>query len=510
LAGNSIRDAWFIACDQKQPSGVQAKVLGEEYYHLYESIYNQMPDHAQDATYWRSTKWCGTTQPALYVNPQQVTAMPVFPTPPLSLAEATSRWGDLSSVFDVPTQTTAMASLAQGDTWTSISGTHQLEMDSKSGLFYYVDSGALFTVPTTSQVSVLSAQDAKLTADEFLSNTHLMPSDAYFAEVAPVNLDTIQKPGLAGANAPEVVNSTVTDYEVIYSRVVTGTSSTGLAPTQAISYSVVGAGSKLKVYVHATGGAARVNSPTQAGAVVGAQGGWRQVGSVSALAPQKMTAVLPYSQIETLFQIMEPEVAYKHVPFDNPTSKTVLTYTLGYWEEATGVGQDQLYPAYIISAVYTGESVTQTLVVTGTSYMPVDSTFMPPLAKIQSTSDLGKTLWPGQVITLSAADASKTLAEVGIDPSLNFKLGTGPTYTYRWYRDSIAPENEIPGTANLKDISYTVTLQGTNWQGTPVPQTIYLVVNDVLSPHTSRNTSVAMVQANVMPPVYLPSIFKVQ
>ena len=204
LLGNSIKDAWFIACDQKQPSGVQAKVLGEEYYDLYESIYNQMPDHAQDATYWRSTKWCGTTQPALYVDPQQVTAMPVFLTPPLAFAE--QKWGDLSNVFGVPTQTAMMAQMVQGDTWTSISGTHQLEFDSKSGLFYYVDSGALFSGTVASAAAILSPYDAKLTADKFLSDTHLMPADAQFAEVVPVYLDTIQKPGLAGANAPEVVN----------------------------------------------------------------------------------------------------------------------------------------------------------------------------------------------------------------------------------------------------------------------------------------------------------------
>ena len=509
VAGNSIRDAWFIACDQKQPSGVVAKVMAEEYGDLYESIYYQMPAQQQDNWYWVSTKACGTTQPALYVDPQQVTAMPVFPTPPLSLAEAQNQWGNLGTAFGVPTQTATMASMAQGGTWTSISGTHQLEMDSVNGLFYYVDSGALFSGTVASKAAILAPMDAKTTADQFLNDNHLMPGDAQFAEVAPVNLDQLQKPGLAGANAPEVVNSTVTDYEVIYSRIVTGTS-TGLAPTQPISFSVVGAGSKLKVYVKPTGGAARVATPEQAGAVVGAQGGWRRIESTSALALQKMTAVLPDSQIETLFQKMEPQVAYKHVPFDNPTSKTVLTHTLGYWEEPTGTGQDQLYPAYVISATYTGASITQTLVVTGVSYMPVDPTFMPPLAKIQSTSDLGRNLWPGQVITLSAADASKTLAQVRIDPSLDFKLGTGPTYTYRWYRDSVVPENEIPGTNNLKDITYTVTLSGTNWQGTPVPQTIYLVVNDVLSPHTSRNTALDMVQVNVMPPVYLPLVIRSQ
>jgi len=516
LAGNSLRDAWFIACDQKQPSGVQAKVLGEEYYDLYESIYNQMPDHAQDATYWRSTKWCGTTQPALYVDPQQVTAMPVLLTPPLSFAEATSRWDNLGATFGVPTQTATlatMAPLAQGGVWTSTLGTHQLEMDSVSGLFYYVDSGALFSGTAASQVGILSAQDAKATADAFLNGNKLMPGDAQFAEAVPVNLDTIQKPppGLKSPSAPVVITSTVTDWEVIYSRIVTGTT-TGLAPTQAISFSVVGDGAKLKVYVKPTGGAARVATPEQTGAVVGAQGGWRQVGSVSALSPQKMTAVQPYDKIEKLFQIMEPQTAYKHVPFDNPTNKTVLTYTLGYWEESTGSGQDQLYPAYIISATYEG-STPDPLVVTGTTYMPIDPEFMPPLAKVQSTSDLGKNLWPGQVITLSAADASKTLAELGYDASLDFKLGVGNTlppnygYTYEWYRGSVADGNLIGSGRNL---NYTVTLSGDSWQAAPVPQTIYLRVRDIGSSHTSRQTSLATAQVNIMPPVYLPLVIRGQ
>jgi hypothetical protein len=506
LAGNSIRDAWFIACDQKQPSGVQAKVLGEEYYDLYESIYSQMPGHPQDATYWVSTKWCGTRQPALYVNPQEVTAMPVLPTPPLSLAAAQNLWNGLGSTFGVPTQTAAMAPLALGDTWVSVSGTHQLEMDSANGLFYYVDNGALFSGTVAAKNGILAPLDAKAIADQFLTSNNLMSADAQFAEVLPVNLDTIQKPtGLNSPIAPKVINSTVTDYEVIYARIVTATN-VGLTPAPTISYTVAGAGSKLKVYVTAAGGSARVSAPGQTGAVVGAQGGWRQVQSGKTLGPQQTTAVLPYPQVETLFQKMEPQVAYKNVPFDNPTSKTVLSYTLGYWEEAIGEkGQDQLYPAYIISATYS--SITPTASVTGVSYMPIDSTFMPPLAKIQSTSDLSKNVRPGQVITLSAADASKTLAEVGIDPSLNFPLGTGP-YLYTWYRDSIATGNEIPGTSNQKDITYTVTLSGTTVHGAPVSQSIYLVVKDAGSAHTSRNTSYAVVQANVMPPVYLPMLLK--
>ena len=508
LAGNSIRDAWFVACDQKQPSGVQAKVLGEEYYDLYETIYNQMPGHPQDATYWVSTKWCGTRQPALYVDPRQVTAMPVLPTPPLSLAEAQNLWNGLGTTFGVPTQTAGMAPLALGDTWISFSGTHQLEMDSANGLFYYVDNGALFSTTVAAAMHPLAPTDAKAIADQFLNDNKLMPADAQFAEVAPVNLDTVQKPaGLYSSSAPQVINSTVTDYEVIYARVVTGTSA-GLSPASVVSYTVTGAGSKLKVYVKATGGAAHVSEPGQLGAVVGAQGGWRHVQGGQTLGPQQTTAVLPFAQVETLFQKMEPQVAYKNVPFDNPTSKTVLSYTLGYWEEAIGEkGQDQLYPAYIISATYTGNSLTQTVVVTGVSYMPVDPTFMPPLAQIKATSDLSKNIRPGQAITLTATDAAQTLAQAGIDPSLTFPLGTGP-YLYTWYRNSIAAGNEIPGTNNQLSITYTVSLNGTTGQGAPLPQTIYLVVTDVGSNHTSRNTSFAAVQINVMPPVYLPLVIK--
>jgi hypothetical protein len=44
-AGYRISLAWMKTCDQKQPTGVRAKVLAEEYHHFYDTKYYQYPDH---------------------------------------------------------------------------------------------------------------------------------------------------------------------------------------------------------------------------------------------------------------------------------------------------------------------------------------------------------------------------------------------------------------------------------------------------------------------------------
>jgi len=286
-----------------------------------------------------------------------------------------------------------------------------------------------------------------------------------------------------------------------------------MAQQEPLEFSVVGPGGKMKVYVGPEGGGqAQVATDAAAnGAIWGAMGGWRRIQEQQGPVVQQLVPVLPYEpQIVQLFYQLEPQVALEQVPFDNPTSKEVLTYTLGYWEESTGTGQDELYPACVLQARYEGVvtptvGVTETVVVTDYTYIPANETYMRPLAKIASHSDLSRSFWPGQVITFTAADASKPLAELGYHESLTFTLGSGGPYIYNWYRGSVAGENWIGAGRQL---TYTVTLAGEAGHEVPVPQNIILVVTDAGSDHAAQNTSSDSTQLTIVPPVFLPLVLK--
>ena len=515
VAGYNMRSAWFTACDQKQPSGVVAKVLAEEYHHFYDTWYYQYPDHPADATYWRSTKSCGSSQPPLQVSPQQAGGlMPVFTTPALSLDEAQAEWGSLTDAFEVPTQTVSL--LQEGSYWVSETDGRELEMDTENGLFYYIDHNNLFSPTVSSQVQIMSAADAITTANEFLASKGLMPGDAKFSEVATVNLDAVQAPGRAVGlrlGPAQVLTETVTDYQVMYSRILTYTTMVVQGDTvvpQELAFSVVGPGAKLKVYVKSEGGQARVATNGGPGAVVGAQGGWRRI--TETMTIQAVEPILSYEpQIVHLFDELEPQVALEHVPFQaGDATKEVLTYTLGYWEESTGQGQAKLYPAYVLDVRYEGtitptDGVTETLVITGYTYIPANETYMRPLAMIESHSDLNRTFWPGQVITFTAADASQTLAELGYHESLTFTLGSGGFYAYDWYLGSVADENWLGAGRNLV---YTVTVASEAGHEVPIPQFVILRVTDSFSAHTSQNTSTTSEPFNVVGTLFLPVVLK--
>jgi hypothetical protein len=311
-----------------------------------------------------------------------------------------------------------------------------------------------------------------------------------------------------------VLAETVTDYQVFYSRVLTYTTETiqdGKVVQQVETVPVVGPGSKLKVYVSAGGGAARVASAGAEGAVVGAMGGWRGIDDKAGQqAIQGMVTILPYAMIEQLFQGLEPQVALAQVPFDNPTQKEILGHTIGVWEEPAGEGQAELYPAYVLNARYQGEietspGITQTDVVTDYTYLPANEEYMSPLARIDAHYDLSVVYAPGQVITATAADASLTLAELGYHSSLTFTLGSGGDYLYDWYLGSVEDDNHI---GQGRSLAHTITNPSDAGHAVPVPQTIILVVTDLDSAHSAQDTSTASIDVSVMPPVFLPLVLR--
>ena len=498
----SIASAWFRACDERQPAGVQARVLAEDDSYFYDTRNYQYGDSWDNYYYWWDHT-CGS-EPARYVDAAAVAAMPVFNTHPLDLAERESTWVTLTTAFGVPTQT--MAIQAEGEPYFTSENGRELTMDTAYGLYYYVDHNNLFTSTSAMAIQAsISPTDAHNTADAFLQTNHLMPGDAQYYEVAQDTQSLATQPGRAqavmGLGPVQVMTETLTNYTVIYSRILTYTAS----GTQAVEeYSVGGPGAKMKVYVNPAGGSATVASAGTAGAVVGAQGGWRKL-ETGGLNVQATIPILTYDKIAALFQELEPQVALTQVPFDNPDTKSVITHTLMYWEEPSGSGQDQLYPAYDLTAQYSGQQLGVPLVVTDHTYIPANATYMRPLARLQSSSDLGRTYMPGQVITATAADAGLSLAALGYNPILDFVLGSGGPYAYGWFL--VTPDGLVQ-VGNQQSLTYQIQAGLPGSHDVPSVQTLVLRVTDLGSNHTSQNSSVYSLQFNVMPPVFLPMVVR--
>jgi hypothetical protein len=504
----TLPEAWFVAADQSMLAGMRAKVLAEEYNHFFDRQSYQYPD-AWDYYYHRWEHKIGC-EPPRQVDVEQLTSMPVFQTPVLSLAERDEAWGTLTTAFEVPDGGRATAQ--DGDIWTSESGGRELQMDTANGLYYYIDHNNFFTETTPARVQDSPMQDAQAIAEQFLTENGLMPADAEFYEVVDETVEEVFVPnrGAARVTGPAVVTQEeLISQQVIYSRILTYTppSLTGITQ-EPVEFSVVGPSAKIKVYVQPGSSAARVASPQQEGAVVGVMGGWRRIREPSQREVQQVVDVMPYEQVYQLFLDLEPQVAFAYVPVDNIIDKEILTYTLGYWEESLGAGQDQLYPAYVMQAAYTSTlEVGGTQVVTDYTYFPANPTYAPPLAKIESHSDLSGNLLPGETIQCTAADASQPLSALGYDPLLDFALGTGDpdSYVYNWYLGSVADENLI-GTG--RELSYQVGRPSEIGHDGPVEQHIILVVTDSYSDHGSRNTNTDSIAYHVVPPVYLPVVVR--
>jgi len=434
---------------------------------------------------------------------QDPTSLPAFSTPALTLAEANAKWDSLTSAFELPQGD--VSAMQGNDYYVTSDGARDLEMDTANGLYYYVDTSLLFSTTTPSGVHVMSPADARDVADQFLADNGLMPADAQFNEVLEEVEATVEVPGRAlgvRLGAENMVQQTVTDHQVAYTRILTYATTVQQGDTtvqQVYEIPVSGPGSKLKVYVDAGGGPATVAADGAVGAVAGAQGGWRPTGQRP--VAQAVVPLLPFDpQVEHLFEQMAPRVALEQVPFDNPTSIEILGHQVVLWEEPTGTGQAELYPAYEILATYVNPDTE----VTDSMWIPANERYMRPLAMIESHTDTSEDFVIGDVFTATAADASQQLADLGFHESLTFTLGSGGPYVYDWYVGSVHEDNKI---GSGPELDWMVTGPGDAHQA-PVPQLIILQVTDPFTPHSGQNSSVDSVEMYVVPPIYMPMVLK--
>lgn len=527
--GYSMGQAWFKAADQLQPQNTIARVLAEETWMYNDRWYNHNSTDYLDANYWYWTHTVGS-EPARFVDANDITEMPVYQVQPLSLAEANSRWDTLGSATGVTvTDYITLTSIASVNPLRSkldvgtirFSQDGQLQMDENNGLFAYNDVSELWVAPgaepaNAQAVQAISAADAITIANQFLSNNGLLPADAQFYEVAADTLTQAADPnGARASGTVQVISEDTMAHQVIYSRIVTATlnsKSRGVAET--VEFSVMGPGSKLKVYVDTTAPAGLSAASLAEETVIGAQGGYRAVQQPAARGTNAPLTVpiLPFATVAKLLDLngqkqaeLESMFSLSYVPLGNIDSRTLTTNTLAYWEGAMGAGQDQLIPVHAIGV---RNVLTDSAVVEYAAFIPANPLFMPPLAKIESAKlgngdPLPAEVTVGMSLMLTAVDATKTLAEAGYDAALNFTAGSGD-YLYNWYVDSVAPENRI-GTG--RSISYNVANPGEAVKGEQrtTQQTLILEVVDINS-NRDPNKSYSRMTLAVVPPVFLPGV----
>lgn len=524
--GNSFTYSWFRTVNDKLPTSQVARILAEHNSYFNDTYANHNSATVVDNTFHIWTHRSGTpiVQAANSAASQRIDIaslngeMPVYEVVPLSLAEADERWLTVATTFgltdtqyisNVVSASQVTSYLATNNLFVSSDGT--LLMDASGGNFSYADPQRLWNEQTLVQAAdasgmlTISQDDAKRYADQFLKQTGLMTPETSFAATTQDMLETLEDTdrhtGVAiAASAPlRVLESRATNFNVEYRRMISYTQT--ISPT---IFNVVGPGSSQVVYV-ATEVPVRASGTYQiSDFVLGADGGNRQIRpatvvNAAGVTEQLTVPMLPTSTVGLLYEKLGAHVALDFV--DLPAVKQeIIDYQPGYYEGEIGLNQDQLYPVYILTVRATLENDT---VQEFTTNVPVNGAYMKPYAKIVAPSG-PDAVAPGEQITLTAADASKTLAELGVDPALTFALGTGDpdSYLYDWYVNEVTEENKI---GSGRSIQYKVP-STVDLGDKPTSVRLILVVTDSLSP---REPKIAMDQLVVsFSKVLLPTVQK--
>ena len=479
----TVTSAWFKACDVTQPAGRKVRVLANETacYDDKPGYYVCSDSYDTDAWYWDHT--CGSETP----GPMDIAAldstMPVFRTQPLSLADAQRTASNLGTVFSMPPPAAPPAAayfLPEGDEWRSEDNGRELQLDRNTGMYTYYDPNQLWKAPTEAElatfVQTISADDARTIADNFLRQNNLMPPDARFYEVVSDTLGSLT--ASAAGLVPDRATEAATAWQVVYSRYVSATFTTASGRQMTHEFLVIGPGAKEKVYVSTQVVLAASGSTAL---VLGNQGGWPKLQQPLA-AGVDTVPILPVEQIYTLFNLLESKVVINTAPID-ADRRDILSHTVNYWSNGFGQSQSELIPVYSLNVRYSKDGA---VVATDWAYVPANPTYIPPFARID-TAPTGN-VHAGQQVTLAAADATQTLAQLGVDPSLTFTLGNGD-YKYDWYVDSVAEANRICGG---RTINYTVRPQYAIHDGVLRQQIIVKVTDLASSDQRSATASVTV------------------
>ena len=524
--GWPMYQAWFGASDVAQPqSGNIARVIVNEYDCYFDKPqFNQVCADSYDSDYWVHQHKTGSEKAGKVDIKALNFEMPVFNViEPLSDAAAELQYDKLGGKFGI-TETQPSALDGNSGLLHSTDGAgRDLTMD-KQGVYYYLDQTSINKTITDAVTAgnapeaLLSPQAAKDIADTFLNANSLYLKDAYYYEVVTdtlsgqniSNADALDKFMTSGgmrAPGAELITPTVNiSYEktllnqVLYSRKINYVAP-GLSPSAAVTFSVQGPGARLKVFVD------------NSGKVIGTQGGWREVVETTNNANRPTVTVLDESQIRALYLALGDAVNLAPTTF-NATSREILSATVGYYEKQQGAAVSQLIPVWILEAKLTNSDNVSASVanapdapdansITTTVYIPASQTLLPPLAKITSNGGATVTVGLGTAISLTAADASKTLAQNGYDSSLSFSMGA-PNYTYTW---KLASTGRVLGTGQSVNYAPNLLDVGDNKEGV-APITVFLEVTDAAGQISKARQTVQVSGITSVKRVNLPFVLR--
>ncbi|MFN8446681.1 MAG: DUF6345 domain-containing protein [Caldilineaceae bacterium] len=535
---HSMTYAWFKAADLKLPGWQVARILAEDNSYFGDRWWNHNSPTVVDNTFWWWTHQTGQNNlpPSLVaagvdqadkINRLMETGMPVMLVKPLSLDAAKSEYNNIAQAFaltdtaPITTSVNASGAAAVDDsTFTSANG--DLVMDANAGNFFYGNSDTLWNtqqaIQAASSTGLLEVTDdvAKQVAEQFLNSNNLKPSDAVFNTVVNDVITQGQDPtrhqavSSAGASSMQIVSEDIANKQVVYSRVLSATvGATASSAGEAMNFEVEGPGAKLKVFVPGQISADAMASATLADNVLGGMGGYREVEqasvNVAGVNEPLVTMPLPFATIKTLFNKLEKNVAIDYVPLP-AVSKTISdVYDLTYYEGPIGFSQAKLLEIYKLNVTAVlSDNTSQTYKV----YIPINEKDMSPYARINVPAGI-ENAKPGTVVTLDAADASKTLKENGVDDSLDFVLGSGGDYLYEWYLDNAETGPKV-GTG--RSISFTVPFADGVGPDKAASYKVVLKVTDADNQNGNRSaTDEFSVSNNQLVPagkIYLPAVQK--
>jgi hypothetical protein len=498
----TMPQAWYKACDVAQRGRITRTIINELDCLNDRPNYGQVCADSYDSDWWYQTHYCGT-ETAVYVPADDVREMPVFRMEPYSLDDATADFQNLGNIFSIPvTPTLQAAATGENEDPFFVSTdalSRTLEMDKSSGIFNFTDLTELWSAGQAERAMAVSAaspnyvnnDEARRIADEFLRANNLGGAGAVFYEVISDTISTaLETPELAMSSSLVVTDEVPVVWQVIYSRRLTAPVITAAGVTQEHEFSVVGPGAKQKVYVPVTG---EVNAAGVLQTVpVGVQGGWRGIEQAvdAATGAALSVAILTPDQIKALYTTMLERVTLNDLPIE-VESREILSHTIAYWEEATGVSQGEMIPVYELKVkLVEAQSKAE---IEEFVYVPASPLYMRPLAAIVEGVPTAP-VQAGTAISLTAADASQTLQALGYG-EFNFVLGSGEPddYTYDWLLDG-----EVIGTGRVLS-NFVVPFSEDN-RATSV--TIELRVTDTQSPNQSVATDKAVITADLG--IFLP------
>lgn len=312
----TVTQAWFSAVDDRQPTGVTARVLAEVHDNYNDYLHDEgyvSPDPSHNSGYWYWDHSAGS-EPPLQVS-SGITKMMLY--------KVVDRTVDEEYVRSIGERMKLPEGEVGSDRRFYYMGDKEgkvLQVDRITGIYKYQDLNSLWNANKRPE-KLPSSENAQERAKEYLKEVGLLPGDAVFYEViteGPAEVEySIDKSGNLHEDEGEKHEM---DRQVVFARHLESGRET---------LSVVGPGAKLKVYIGA------------GEEIIGAQGGWRDV------EPSEEIEIMTSDEAWKLLEVCGPKVCLMELPYYDDLK--VKETTLGYFEESWGKQQTYLIPVYIFS-----------------------------------------------------------------------------------------------------------------------------------------------------------------